>query len=342
MERSSALDAASPCALRRSARLPRWALAVAALLLTQCPWCCTPEEEYCGDRCVEVARDPAHCGRCDNACPPTASCVSGVCACPPGQEYCLSACVDVSGYPTDPANCGGCGISCGPGTCSQGVCDCGSATSCPSNIPRCVNGLTDPMNCGIGAEACGHACLLGADCVDGTCTCPAGQTPCALECADLQTDVEHCGACDAPCTWEQTCVGGSCTCPAERPLSCGAGGYGSCCRGTGCCDVYACQREHTNGVGVPGLGQLFYDCIAIGSYDLAQAEKAARAWQASGTSVPGATLGCTSQSCLGWQTATACGVWCYGPEGDPLRGRASLDSAGPACLCPAGGAPNWN
>ncbi len=90
-----------------------------------------------------------------------------------------------------------------------------------------------------------------------------------------------------------------------------------------------------------GLGQHFYDCLPLGTYDLGQAQHAASAWQAAGQAVYGSELGCASQSCFGWRTQTSCGVWCYGGTADPLRGRASLVQS-LVCVCPTAGTPNWN
>jgi hypothetical protein len=90
------------------------------------------------------------------------------------------------------------------------------------------------------------------------------------------------------------------------------------------------------------LGQTFYDCVPLGTYDLTQALKAAQAWQASGTQIPGLMMGCASQACVGWQTSTACGTWCYGGTADPLRGRAVLNQQSIVCSCPTAGAPNWD
>lgn len=381
----------------RSAASALFALA-ASVLLTGCVGCpglpyCASGEDLCDGRCVELSSyrsDPRNCGSCGRACAAAASCASGECVCPAGQEVCNGACVSVTGYATDPANCGGCGISCGPGTCSDGACQCGAFTSCPGQSSRCIDGLTDAQNCGFGDAACGHACLAGGICEGGACRCPSGTTACPVDsptaCRDLASDEANCGSCgfrclvggtcvsgacgcpaEAPdvctgkcvnlqtdpyncgtCGWQcgviiglgpVACAAGQCTCPAAMPLSCGR----SCCPGTECCDTTydRCQDRHSNGSGVPGLGQEFYDCTPIGNYDRALSLKAAQAWQGVATIVAGTELGCASQSCVGWQTTTACAVWCYGVEGDPLRGRASLNAQSAKCLCPLAGPPNW-
>lgn len=82
---------------------------------------------------VQTTADVLHCGSCSGACalPPsaTASCVSGTCGlgpCTPGKANCdgnaSNGCeLDVT---TDAANCGGCGVRCGSGTCASGACVC--------------------------------------------------------------------------------------------------------------------------------------------------------------------------------------------------------------------------
>lgn len=45
-------------------------------------------------------------------------CINAVCACPTGLAYC-GTCVDLA---RDPANCGGCGVTCASGVCVNGVC----------------------------------------------------------------------------------------------------------------------------------------------------------------------------------------------------------------------------
>lgn len=87
---------------------------------------------------------------------------------------------------------------------------------------------------------------------------------------------------------------------------------------------------------------MFWDCLPLGTYDLTQALRAAQTWQAVGDFVSGPELHCESESCAGWRTAAACGVWCYGEVGDPLRGRVSLDTQTSACVCPTGASPSWN
>lgn len=45
----------------------------------------------CGPRCVDLARDAAHCGACNNRCPQGKTCNGGVC-CEPGHTVCFGTC----------------------------------------------------------------------------------------------------------------------------------------------------------------------------------------------------------------------------------------------------------
>ena len=92
-----------------------------------------------------------------------------------------------------------------------------------------------------------------------------------------------------------------------------------------------------------GAGGTYLDCNPLGTYTAASADEAARSWSATGTSYDGFTLGCGSLACLGWQTSSACGVWCWGvSDADALRGRVNLNTASQTCICPQTGSPTWN
>jgi hypothetical protein len=143
-----------------------------------------------------------------------------------GLAECGGVCVDVS---TDPANCGGCGVVCGPGSsCANGVClltappagvslvDCAAQglTDCGG---FCADTLTDRSHCG----GCGVACSGEQLCENGACRqsgavrvadCAAqGLADCNTgNCVDLFTDPYNCGACGATCTLTGDCQGGVC------------------------------------------------------------------------------------------------------------------------------------
>jgi len=132
--------------------------------------------------------------------------------CPSDQRLCGGFCKAVS---TDPANCGGCGVSCGAGgTCDAGACQCGPDTqSCNKG---CANFASDPDNCG----TCGQACLPTEVCSLSARAdhCADGLTNCNRACADLQSSWSNCGACGRNCGSGETCRQGLCT--ADLYLAC--------------------------------------------------------------------------------------------------------------------------
>ena len=81
--------------------------------------------------------------------------------CPQGLTVCGGSCVDTR---TAQANCGGCGIVCGP-----------RQTCCGGD---CVSLNTNRRNCG----ACGNVCPAGTNCCNGTCSCVAPQICCRRVC----------------------------------------------------------------------------------------------------------------------------------------------------------------
>jgi hypothetical protein len=93
---------------------------------------CSPLDQCCATGCVDTTSDPNNCKNCGTVCPLGDSCIDSVCtpattcnggtACTPGFSCCPSptGCVNEG---SDPNNCGGCGIPCGPpNTCAGGFC----------------------------------------------------------------------------------------------------------------------------------------------------------------------------------------------------------------------------
>lgn len=75
----------------------------------------------CAGQCADFG-DPAHCGACDNVCPPATVCdrVSCTTECPGATRECGSACVDTE---TNPLHCGACDQPCRGGErCELGSC----------------------------------------------------------------------------------------------------------------------------------------------------------------------------------------------------------------------------
>ncbi len=184
----------------------------------------------------------ATCGGRDQPC-----CGSRVCQSPPASLYssancgsdsichwsCLANREDCDGSIangceadlTSPRTCGNCLTNC-PLTRPSCMRE-GAAYACGSGCPvstqtlcgtSCSDVRVDVANCG----SCGNICPSGADCQNGTCLCPAGQSICGNRCVSLQASNNNCGACGAVCSPGQVCLSGSCRCPVGTVLCAGA------------------------------------------------------------------------------------------------------------------------
>lgn len=123
----------------------------------------------CGEDCVDVSNDPAHCGGCDTPCAGGELCVDSVCqpVCPMGQVECGGACFDTN---ASAEHCGGCDMPCDPAeVCMGGVC----ALACDPGLEACngacVDLQADEANCG----GCDKACAGCEQCGAGVCALPA-------------------------------------------------------------------------------------------------------------------------------------------------------------------------
>ncbi|APR78421.1 Hypothetical protein A7982_03768 [Minicystis rosea] len=213
----------------------------------------------CGVACTDTNNDLGNCGGCGNACPPNATaCMGGGCCfpqpgggvicssvvCTPPLQNCGGTCVDQG---TDPSNCGGCGIKCGPTeTCVNGTCTgtitCNGGPACAPTQACCASGCastdTDPKNCG----KCGIVCPAGNNCVGGSCqatcnggpTCSPTQQCCSTGCANTGSDPNNCGGCGIVCPADTTCVNGACQGTCNGGPMCGAGQ--TCCP-SGCANT---------------------------------------------------------------------------------------------------------
>ncbi|HMF41480.1 MAG TPA: hypothetical protein VKQ32_12330 [Polyangia bacterium] len=96
---------------------------------------CMPGQQSCTvggmTQCVDLTSNVNNCGACGNVCQPVPNagpvCAASMCtfSCIPGFLNCNMAAFDgcETNVNLDPNNCGGCGISCSPGTpCQMGVC----------------------------------------------------------------------------------------------------------------------------------------------------------------------------------------------------------------------------
>lgn len=137
---------------------------------------CKDGKVLCGETCIDLQADIAHCGGCDIACDvengevcQAGSCVKDeVLTCEGEQTACGDTCVDTQ---TDVNNCGNCNIHCDTEageSCVSGQCIVEHAPECEDDEPatcegnaikRCVNGSFVTEECG------DQVCELGA-CID--------------------------------------------------------------------------------------------------------------------------------------------------------------------------------
>jgi len=123
--------------------------------------CGCPDERMCGARCVDIARDPEHCGDCATACALGDVCADGSCCAPSGAETCNGADDDCDGTIDEGS---ATAIGCAEGeSCVAGSCEC--PTMCGG---ACRDLDTDEDHCG----SCGSACALGQVCRSGACCTP--------------------------------------------------------------------------------------------------------------------------------------------------------------------------
>jgi stigma-specific protein Stig1 len=78
-------------------------------------------------------------------------------------------------------------------------------------------------------------CPAGANCEDGACVCPQGQTACGGVCSDLSTDLANCGSCGNVCPYAHICCGCECISHHTDESYCG-----DC--GNVCPTVYTCCK----------------------------------------------------------------------------------------------------
>lgn len=195
----------------------------------------------CGERCVDLDSDLAHCGDCDTACGAEERCVAGSCTepeptCPEGQERCGEDCVDTS---SDRSNCGACGKSCQAGErCEAHACLEGCGEDERLCGEACVDTQSDDQNCG----DCGVLCGEGEVCAEGSCElrCDGGLEICSDACVDTESDPLNCGGCGVECGEDQVCSADGCV------LSCD-GGLEAC---EGACVDTDSNEDHCGACGV--------------------------------------------------------------------------------------------
>ncbi len=160
---------------------------------------------------------------------PAEPCPAQTVRCPPDGD-----CTDLL---TDPQACGGCAIECDAREyCNEGSCECRpELTDCDG---ACVDTTSSPAHCGgCLRPPCGapQRCSLG-ECAD---ECDLTTEDCGEGvCANMETDVMHCGVCDRQCAVDQLCIRGACAdyAPAIGCESCTP--CGACESHERCCDLF--------------------------------------------------------------------------------------------------------
>lgn len=169
-------------------------------------------------------------------------------------------------------------------------------------------------------QCCSQFCANGkctcppAPACNSTCPCPlVGQTCCNGTCVSTQTDKNNCGACGLVCSSKNgtsLCINGACSISCNSGFfNCDGNAANGCeCAGTGCCGS-SCQTIHSN-----GLGQNFFDCAPLGTYNVTQAMEACQAYIAvNPTAGTCTTFICSGSSELivGTTSSTNCASWAY-------------------------------
>jgi hypothetical protein len=189
--------------------------------------------------------------------------------------------------------------------------------------------------------------VASASCTNGTCAyvCQPGFGDCRAAPPDVDgcetpldttTDCAGCGnACDAVSSLGATCDGSRCVYAGCAPghIDCNAAAPdtdGCECATPSCCGS-ACQTTHAN-----GMGQSFYDCTPVGTWDATHASEACVAFT-------GSAAACTDTKCSGSTKAmcgtsgAGCACWVYAGKGP---GTVAISAA--ACSCTGDSTSAWN
>ncbi len=147
---------------------------------------CADTEKLWGNVCADTATSHEHCGECNQPCSETEVCTEGSCGCPQSN--------------------------------SDG--DAGPLSSYTYCGVKCVDLLSDQINCG----RCGKVCSFQR-CINGECGCAATDIICPPNdaCFDPMTDEGNCGECGRKCGDYEDCEQGECVqrCENHGAKDCG-------------------------------------------------------------------------------------------------------------------------
>jgi hypothetical protein len=318
-----------------------------------------------------------HCGACGNVCDTVtsagASCNGLSCqysGCAAGFANCNQAPPDTNGCETattTTANCGGCGsvcdsassnnASCNGTTCIYASCQSGrlDCDTTPPNTNGCESSSTSTNTCVACGNVCDTAKSNGATCNGTSClysSCKSGFADCITTgppntdgCETPINTVTNCSGCGITCdsatNSTRTCNGTSCgyTCNAGRAdcnLATAPNVDGCECGTPGCCGT-GCQTTHSNGV-----GQSFYDCVTVGTYDQTQAQEACVAFTGNAAQCSVFTCGGNSNTSMCSDTSpTRCDCWGFGGT-QKGKVHAGPGAGASNCFCIVAADPIWN
>jgi hypothetical protein len=185
--------------------------------------------------CVNLQRDVQHCGACSTLC---AARMNSASSCVGGA--CTYACH--AGFADcDRAASNGCEIdlTTNPGHCGACGRACVPGATCAAGACSC--GSPGQGCCGMGA---GATCAAPAGCVLGFCTvCPIGTNACPGGCVNFSNDNNNCGACGTRCLTATHCAGGRCRLDLDCTVPVGTlcdNSRACCVRGAECGPRSAC------------------------------------------------------------------------------------------------------
>lgn len=180
--------------------------------------------------------------------------------------------------------------------------------------------------------------------------CPMGRTFCNGDCADLQTDVAHCGSCTTQCPIGQVCAAGVCR-PCTSNAECAAGkacvngACGPCASNAHCnagqaCVLGACGPCANNAQCDADAGQACVNmacgpCAANAQCATGQACVAGRCGPCTSPSQCAAGQGCVAGSCAACALNPHCGPGqaCVSGACGPCAMASQCDAdAGQACV----------